>query len=358
MRRHYSMLAAMLAFGWQASAHPGDSLVRWEPRWHAVAQGVLQPAVRWHTLPIGFFNLAEARAARVYLYARTPFTWWVNGQLQGETNGWLVLNADSLAATTGVHVQIGIHAPGGLASVQVFRPPVPESVWYAGKRPPMVFRDFVILVSLLLTVLAVALWRLSPRLFFDYLTFVRLLSVRPRDEPQLLRIATSQNLLYYFFLAAWLAFVAMVLARHDTQTTALITNLQGTTLGGWLVQWLLLTLIVVLLLFAKYALQYLFAAIYALTDGTADQFNTFVRLLFFFCLVVSAILFGSYLAGPGISQPYFRSVQLLLAMSLLIIPFLGARFMRVSSLRFFHIFSYLCITEVIPLIITFKILFY
>jgi hypothetical protein len=361
MQRIYALLLLWIAccvWGRPAEAHPADSLERWTPRWLTAEEGVLQPAERWQAHPIGFFVLSEARAPRLYLYARTPFTWWVNRQLQGETSGWLALNADSLVAASGRHAYIGIHAPGGLAAVQVFRPQAPQSGWQVAPRKPPVFRDFVIIVSLLLAAFAVVLWRLSPRLFFDYLSFARLLSARPRDEPQLLRITASQNLLYYFFMAGWLSFLLLVLARYEAQTSVVLARLTGASPGGWLALWLGLTFFTVALLFAKYAAQYLVAAVYALTDNAADQFNTFVRLMFFFCMVVSAVLFASYLAGVDIAQPYFRAVALLLVLSCLILPFLGARFMRVSSFRYFHIFSYLCITEVIPLIVTFKILFY
>jgi len=359
MLRHVAaLLFACLGFGLTTTAQPADSLEQWFPLWQRVEDGKWRPVSGWHSSPIGFFSLAESRSSQLYLKARTPFTWWINNRLQGEANGWLKINADSLQLAAGRDAQIGVHAPGGLATVQVFRPKVAPHPWHTEKRPATYFRDFVIVVSVLLAGCAIALWRLSPRLFFDYLNFVRLMNVRPRDEPQLLRITGSQNILYYFMLAAWLSLLLLVLAENTAPAVALLTVLKGATLGGWFARWLLLTLLIVLLLFTKYFFQYLLAVIYAVQSTVADQFNTFVRLGYFFCLLVSGLLLAAHLAETGFSAPYFRAVMLLLLLSLAIVPFLWIRLIRASALRFFHIFSYLCITEVIPLIITFKILFY
>jgi hypothetical protein len=355
-------VVCMLLVGWAflpLRAQVPDTIIAWQPQWYVLEGGRLVQNPDWQREHTGFFEVPTFQQTHLFVSSRGPFTVWINQVFLGDYVDGLSLSLDSLRSLAGTNLWIGLRPRAGLSGVQLaLRMPkqlVREP--FLQPRPRLELSNFIVLVALFLLGYAIIVWRISPRLFFEYFNVARIVSTRERDETQLLRITSSQNILYYFFLGGWLSFLVVMLIASDP--SASLQLLLGTqAFRDLMVNWVVLMLLIVILLFAKYGLQLIFSGVYAVFDQAADQFFTFVRLGFVVALVVSAWMFGSYLLDVSLTAPYPKAVVVLLVFSLISIPFMQIRIMKSTAFRMFHIFSYLCITEVIPLIITFRILYY
>lgn len=342
-----------------AAGAVADTVVTWHPVWHTLSEGKLMIEPNWHKRTLGYFAPPSAPHARLLIHSRGPFTLWVNQiQISSAVND-VTLSLDSLRAQFDGEWWLGVHSRERLADVwmtlqlpadQITRP-------FLEPLPSHEVANFVIMVSLVLIAVGIRLWRGSPTLFYAYFNIFRLVSTRERDETQRMRITSSQNILFYFFLGAWLAFLVVLLFATDP-TASLPLFFPTTRFIGLLLNWLLLTTFVVILIFSKYALQTFFSRIYAVFDQSPDQFFTFVRVCFLVAALLTIWLLGSYFLGISMPSSYAIAVLVLLGSSLLSIAFMQIRFLKGTPFRLFHIFSYLCLTEVIPLVITFRLLYY
>lgn len=352
----------VLLFGWLAIAtfaQDTDTTLAWQPEWHIWKDDHLAPSIHWQQENVGYFRPPPAAANRLSIRSRSSFSVWIDSDFVLGYTKPVTLSIDSLRAKFGPDFWIGVRVPDGLGELrlelqmprqQVARP-------FLQLVPARDFRDFVTIVSLFLVAYALVVWRISPRLFYEYFNMFRLLSTRERDETQLLRITSSQNILYYFFLGAWWSLLGVLLAAKDP-SAAIQLFFPTARFADLMLNWGALTVFIVALLFLKYGLQLVFSNVYSILDHAADQFFTFVRLCFLVVSFVSVWLFGSYLFELSPAAPYPKAVVVLLFFSLLSILFMQIRLMKGTAFRMFHIFSYLCITEVIPLLITFRFLYY
>lgn len=349
----------LAAQGLGAAGATPDTLVAWQPEWHTMSNGRLAPAPGWQHQSMGYFQPPRFAQARLIIRSHSPFSIWINQAQIGAAQGEVILALDSLRARWGTEWWMGVHAKTHLNhlrfELQLHADQVPRPRLQT--LPTRDLSDFAVFVALLLIAYGIRLWRSSPDLFYDYFNVFRVLSTRERDETQRIRITSSQNILYYFFLGGWLSFLVVILMATDP-TATLQPPLAMSHFGGLLVDWSLLTVAIVFLLVVKYAVQHLFSIIYAALDHSADQFFTFVRICFLVAMVVSLWFLAYFFLEIQPHALYHKAVLVLLFFSLLSIAFMQVRFMRSSTFRMFHIFSYLCLTEVIPLVITFRILYY
>jgi hypothetical protein len=342
-----------------AHAQVGDTVVSWQPQWQVLRGDRLEPSAKWARETTGYFAAPKSTGTYVLFSSRGPFSLWVNRSFLADYSGRTALSLDSLRDVYGADLWIGVRTRHGLGDVRVALQLPTGNIQrpFLQHLPARDIRNFIIVIACVLFGYGIIVWRISPRLFSEYFNAARIVSTRERDETLLLRITSSQNILYYFFLGAWLAFLIVLLVASDPG--AAIHMLAPTEhFAQLMLNWVALVLLIVTLLFAKYALQLIFSGIYAVLEHAADQFFTFVRLCFLVALVVSIWLFGAYLFGITIDGPYAKAIGVLLIFSLISIPFMQIRLMKGSAFRMFHIFSYLCLTEVIPLIVTFRILYY
>lgn len=355
-------LMLVLMFGWlalDAAANETDTTLAWQPQWHIRQDGKWALSERWQQHHVGYFLPPRAPGGLLIIQSRSPFSVWIDTAFAAAYTKRAVLSLDSLRLKFGSGFWVGVRTRDGLGDLQLelrlsrlqvaqpFFQPVPARD----------LRDFVTLVTLLLCAYALVVWRISPRLFYEYFNVFRIVSTRERDETQLLRITSSQNILYYFFLGAWWSFLGVLLAANDS-SAAIQLYFPTVRFADLMLNWIVLTVLIVALLFIKYALQLVFSGMYAVLDHAADQFFTFVRLCFLVISLVSLWMFGSYLFEISVAAPYPKAIVVLLLFSLLSILFMQIRLMKGTSFRMFHIFSYLCVTEVIPLLVTFRFLYY
>jgi hypothetical protein len=221
------------------------------------------------------------------------------------------------------------------------------------------FLDFSIITSVFLLVFFVVLLRTNPKLTLDYLNFARLFSVQEHEENVMaLRITSSVNLLYYTFASLLSGLQLMVIFQFASPEISLANIFHANSLSESFYQWLWLSTIIVCLLFAKLVLIVAISYLYRSTEIAALQFFNFIRLFFFTFGILAILLI--FLFMNKVIDPIWYFNLLYLAAGIFIFWEIMIFLKLMARLPFdiFHLFFYLCASELIPLVILLKVVFY
>ncbi|MFN7488689.1 MAG: DUF4271 domain-containing protein [Chryseotalea sp.] len=217
-----------------------------------------------------------------------------------------------------------------------------------------VSKDFVIVSVLLITVLLLAIIILNSKLASDYFSVTKLISVREREESQVYnRIAGSSNFLFFGFSALT---IALVLTLSKPFVADKITD--SISFNGYILYWVNTTALLLSIVFAKMILTYFWAWLFDVKEVAGLQFFNWIRALFLLsglCLLCVSVSMVVYTPLPGWIN--FWLSLLLIGILLWNFP-IAFKVANKVHLGLFHLFSYLWVTEIIPSIIIFKILYY
>ena len=271
------------------------------------------------------------------------------------------LSLDSLSTLYSEDLFIAVHCEGSMGDLAT-RIVSPFPFFSEGPsgdmtRPPTFFRDYSIIASSVLLLFFLFLFRTNPQLTFDYFSFAKIFSVQERNENLLAsRITSSENLLFYGFCAMLTGFLLSAVLYFAGFYFHLTKFYGIASLGGAFGAWLKLSLFVLALLAAKLIIVLTFSSLFSFRETVSFQFFNFLRFVLF-TAVVMAILSLSYFIFKG-EQATFYQRLIILALVLLS---LGSVMVLIKLLArapfsFFHLFSYLCGSEIIPLMILIKVL--
>jgi hypothetical protein len=226
------------------------------------------------------------------------------------------------------------------------------------ERPEKNFDNFFIVgVLVLLAVLAV-LRNLFPRVFASYYDLSRALAIRVRDEPNFtMKISGRGHIPFIVFYSLLFGFLLMVLLQQAEEVVSIFDFLTFESFGSYLYAWVLLSVVVFFFQLFKYWLLMLVARIFNIGDFANIHFFDFLRLsqtfyTFMFALVVLIFLGASAYIDEGAIM-LLRVVAVFAIIRVLLIFF---KLLRVSQFRKTYLFSYLCTTEILPLLIGLKFL--
>jgi hypothetical protein len=287
---------------------------------------------------------------------------FINGKLLAPFREEAHYPLDSLRGLFGERLWVAVHAPGLLHTVTaaVMAPAgvnAPGSILMS-PRPPTHFRDYAILMALFLIAFFVLLYRSNPQLTLDYFSFSKIFSSSERNETQLAsRITSSENLLFYLFSAVLTGFLLSAILYSSGPFFPAARAFTFSSLGASVLVSLKLTSFILLLLAAKLVIVLIFSTLFSFRETISFQFFNFLRFVLFTSVVLavlSLLLFVFRVASP---QWYEQLVVIALALLTLGSGVVLMKLLRKSRLSFFHLFSYLCISEFIPLVILFKIFF-
>jgi hypothetical protein len=287
---------------------------------------------------------------------------FINGMLSGEVAEKTLMNLDSLTTSYGTaSFLIAIHQQGinprdlktVIGSFRTHLTPVENT-----KRPDTYFRDFVVLAGLVIILLFLVIVRLNPKLASDYFSVIRIFSLREGEDAQSnARLTSSTNIQFYIICSLLLGFYLMIIIHHLPDAYALPLYFHGRSFGAVLWQWIRLSTIILGVFFLKIVLIYSLTRLFGLRGITRIHFFNWVRWLLIVFGASSIILFV-YFISRGQNVNFFRVFLMLVTVTLttwIFIVFLKLNGKNEHSM--FHLFSYICATEIIPLLITVKVLF-
>ena len=290
----------------------------------------------------------------------SEFSLFINHQLVEISSGNLFLDLDSLSKRYSSFMQCTIFQKNGIErlTAQIVRPATLDDGSALSKRKGAYFLDFSIIASLFVLAFFVVLIRTLPRLATNYFNVFRLVSLQEREENLAgSRVSSTANILFYVFGSLLAGLVLTVIFYYGSGQAAFPTIFIDSAGDGFL-QWFKWSFIVFGLLLFRLILTFLLSALFNISEFVPFHFFNFLRL-HFFAFGASALLSISYFIFRG-QNPEFYSYLFygfgFLSFFWVILIYL--KLLTKVPFRFFHLFSYLCVSEIIPMVIIFKVLLF
>ena len=310
-----------------------------------------------------YFKIDLSRYPGSFLSVQSSRSFFIfcNGKISGEHSGKGLFRLDSLSTLFNSPVVfIAVHQPRinprDLKTLIVSHnaPVAPARVL---SRPSTYFRDFVITAGLIIILLFLFTMKLNPKLGSDYFSPDKIFSLREGDEQSNVRLTSSSNIQFYVISSLLLGFYIMIILNHLPDAYALPLFFQSNSFGSVVWQWLRLSTIVLGIFFLKIILIFSLTRLFGLRGMTRVHFFNWVRLLLIVIGCSSVILFVYFIWRGQSTVFYVVFLSLVIGTLTAWIFIVFLKLSSKSEHSMFHLFSYICATELIPLLITIKILF-
>ncbi len=290
----------------------------------------------------------------ISIKAPDEFAVFVNGRLYIRGQAEFNLNVDSLLTKKGGMPLLSIFQARDVKSLktEMIRTGYLEN--NNEVRPPTHFNDFVILSALLLFGFFVVLFRFNTRLTVDYLNLMKVFSVQEREDAIMTgRIGSSVNILFFVFISLFCGLLLLIIFNNGPLVLQKISFKSTTGAFGW---WLLLSLFVLIFLVLKLVLVYIMSGLFGFKGLVRFQFFNFIRSLYVVSALMGIALLGYFILE--LENPNFFYFLLASACGFMILSafFFYLKLMTRTSSAVFHLFSYLCGSEIISMMILMKVL--
>jgi hypothetical protein len=219
------------------------------------------------------------------------------------------------------------------------------------------FGQFFIIAIILILVLFTILQNLYPRLSADFFSISRTVSSRNLDEVIFkLRFTEKYNLWVITLHAIVFSFLLLTLGHLTDGLFIPYFNIPESLIGSF-AKWLGLTMILIFLIISQSVLLSVINAVFGF-DFRSVHFYNHIRYSAIIGGVFLVLLFVFY-QGFKIDNSGFYTTLVYIITGLLVLRlfFLFQKLMSSRSNTILHLFSYLCATELIPLVIVIKVLF-
>jgi hypothetical protein len=285
-----------------------------------------------------------------------------NGQLCGEYSGRNLFSLDSLSiAHNTSSLAIGIYQDDINERDLITSIVGPQRKSMAGfdvAKRPTYFNDFVVLAGLIIMILFLIIVKSNPKLASDYFTVSRIFSIRETEDVQSnARLTSSSNLQFYVICSLLLSFYMTIIFRHLPRQYALPLYFRDTGFLSATWHWIQISVVILTVFMGKILLIFSLTRLFGMRGLARIHFFNWVRLLLIVIGTSSVVLFVYFISRGQSPQLFvvFLSVVIGTLVAWIFIVFLKLNGKTEHSM--FHLFSYICATEIIPLLITIKVLF-
>lgn len=292
-------------------------------------------------------------ASTLVIIDKAPFSVFVNGKLLANGKDTLRMKVDSLHTYAGDRL-ISIYQDQPIYALKtiLLTPQMQPDEFENPARVRNFFSDFVIIASFLLVGFIVMLYRINPRLTFDYLNIIKLFSIQERDESIVAgRIGSSVNLLFFGFISFLLALLFLIVFRMAPDRIWLAGEFTFDSTEGVFLDWFFISVIIFAMLMTKLLLIVSFSLLFRLRDTVRFQFFNFIRLLFIVSITLCMLAVFYFIIQTQQPGPFYFLLILATVFIGIGTLFLYLKLLARTALPVFHLFSYLCATEIIPLLI-------
>lgn len=299
----------------------------------------------------------QFRGGIILIQAPDEFTLFVNGQIQTRSRLEFKLNVDSLLSVWPGEPALAIFQKGNIKTIRtdlIYRSySENENI----QRKSTHFEDFVILGVLILFGFFVILFRTNTRLTVDYLNIAKVFSIQEREEVTVTgRIGSSVNILFFAFISLFGGLVLLIIFNGGPPSLQPTANILIESTVQALGRWFLFSFLIFIFLIAKLLLIWSMSSLFGFKGVVRFQFFNFIRSLYVVAALMGVFLIGYFIWGK--ERPDFFYFLLASACGFMILStfFLYFKLMTRTSSTVFHLFSYLCGSEIIPLMILIKVL--
>jgi hypothetical protein len=312
-----------------------------------------------------YFSLepSKFRGNVLRVASNEPLTIFINGQLFTTQNTRLDLPMDSLQQSFQTPILlVGIHQEkirsGGLQTQILSRSPQTNQSLVELPMRFSSFRDFVIVGMLILVSVLIIVAQLNPKLASDYFSIIKMFFMREGEDSQIhSRITSSINILFYVYCSLMIGYYLMIIFRFIPSHYVVALGFQAETFGGAMFLWIKLSAIILAIVFFKVVLVYCLSIMFGLTEIAGIHIFNWIRLLLVVFGTLTLLLF-LYFILHGQNENFH--IVLLQIIAWLLVGWMVLIILKLSkrmSHSMFHLFSYICATELIPLLITIKVLY-
>jgi hypothetical protein len=302
-----------------------------------------------------YVSLKPSQFSSEYLRIRADdqFAMFINGKLAAADEMFGIYDIDSLRRKYGAsELLIGIYPlEVDASSVEIVSRRQAERV-DVQRRSSSGFRDFAVIAILTLLILFTVLVRLNPKLTADYFSLNKIFSIRETDDTQLYtRITSSSNILFYIFCSMMVGFSLVLIFKY--------TSPQKGDTYFWiaLLEWIKLSVIVLFIFFLKVALVYSLSILFGIKGAGRIHFFYWIRVLVVTGSLISIGMFLYFISRGQQTSVYEIFRWTITVVLILLIALVFLKLMRRAECSIFHLFSYICATEIIPFLITIKLLY-
>ena len=345
-----------------AQPNEGTIIKDLKPDWKIMSKNEYHEYDQSKYVPTIYF-LVDAnllRGASLRVESEKKFSVFIDGKLVAtHEKGVILYDLDSLSSVYSNPLKFSVRRLNVPISTKLVFKNIKITSLDLIERKEGYFLDFSILASVLLLIFFVILLRTNPKLTLDYLNFARLFSVQEHEENVMaLRITSSANLLYYTFASLLSALQLMIIFQFASAGLSLATTFQVNSFKDGFYQWLWLSAIILAILVGKLILVGSLSYLYKSTETAALQFFNFIRLLFFTFGIISILLLFFFMNKVIDPVWYFNLFYVMAGIFIFWEIIIFLKLMTRLPFRIFHLFFYLCASELIPLVILLKVVFY
>ncbi len=311
-----------------------------------------------------YFTLNARLFKTDYLYLKSaqPVSILINDVLLADNIEQISLSMDSLTKLyRSYELFVAVHAEEIINTNKLNTLMIAHVLHQAGKpeesylKAKVTFRDYAVTAILTLIIFLVSIIRLNPGLSSDYFSIRKIFSLRESEDDHYYYRVTSATILFYVFTSLMLGLYILVVARFTTLKLGL-DNLLTASYWMLIFIWLKVSAYVLFFLFAKVVIIYIISTLFGIREVAGYHFFNFVRLLLV-SIGVFTLIWIIYFIPYGQQQGFYDFLYALIPWILGAWIVLG--FFKLASRvhhSAFHLFSYICATELIPFFIIIEVL--
>jgi hypothetical protein len=216
------------------------------------------------------------------------------------------------------------------------------------------FQNFFVLGLIILVCFYAFLYNFQPKSFERFFSPRDLLTISQRDDSFVVNKPFDLgNILFVVSLSLTLGFIFMLITNEETDLfSASIILRQGETLGTLMLNFLEISIIVFASLIFKYLALRVLSNLYRLDNTTNIHYFKIIQASSLFFLIILIVLAFSTVSSPAIVKNAEKYLSI--PISLFFIGRLALLYLTINKmtiLKNLYLFSYLCIVELIPLIV-------
>ncbi|MFN8354683.1 MAG: DUF4271 domain-containing protein [Spirosomataceae bacterium] len=314
-------------------------------------------------------NLEANRGYSLLYFSKNENYLFINASLQRKlpANTWVVMNMDSLLRTfqkseilvTLFGISSGIDDKtllvGNRISAVQKTELLSQKQLTALPRPSLPYQDFFVITGLFLLVIYAFLYNFQARAFErfysikDLITFNKRIDLNaPSNRP-----FEISNILFLVLLSFLLGYLYLFLASKGVNVFGSITLFEESeSFFSFSLTYLEVTVGILLLLLTKYVMLVLLGGLYRLEKITNLHFFKIIQASNIFFLGLIILVFALYFSLPTLSETTTQvCIFVVIGFFLLRLVLLYFAINKLTSLKNLYLFSYLCIVELIPLIV-------
>jgi hypothetical protein len=315
-----------------------------------------------------FFDIENYKGYKILYFSEKENYLFLDASLQKKlpVSSWVILDVDSLQQVFG-KTKLFLTIYGTNTNVEDINILVGNKISKAQKAVQMgsslltilpreisPFQNFFVFGLIFLACFYAFLFNFQPKSFERFFSIRDLLTITKRDDSFVVNKPFDLgNILFVVNLSLTLSFIFMLITHEKTDLFSAINVLTGSeTLGTLLLNFLEISFIIFASLIFKYLALRVLSNLYRLDNITNIHYFKIIQASSLFFLIILVVLTFSTVSVPDI----VRNAQeyLFIPISLFYIGRLALLYFainKMTTLKNLYLFSYLCIVELIPLII-------